>query len=292
MAVASFTLDTIAGCPMGGAKDQFCIGTWGDLAERFDAVPDTSNTRRNCTAENAWSGKLSYSEALRMTREGDLSRVPESDKLLSRYETLHAPRGAWQVMDDVAGGVPNVQAFLAGHPLTMRRRARVTKETAPLTIAVDLVSSGSINSAALVRRGVAILALVRALSATRPVELWAGGSATPLGHRVACHAWGRIDTAPLDLARAAHIMTHTAVSRGLLYATLSDMVGSKGGDLKWPYADHTWSRKNGRAVLSRAFGSDDMLYIAAPHEDDEIIGDPEGWIDRAIKLYGGLDNEA
>lgn len=289
MTGAAFTLDTLPDCPTKKGEDRFFVGTWSDLAERFAAVPKDNSTRRETTAGKSWSGNMSYNDALQKVSTGDLARVPDSDAFLARYENLNAPRGAWQTIDDVAGGVPNVQALLAGHPLTMRRRARVMKDTAPLTVAVDLVSSGGIDSDSLTRRGVAILALVRALSASRPVELWAGGSATPYNFKGACHVWGRIDTAPLDLARAAHIMTATAVARGLIYATLHDMGGDS--SLMWPYCNHEWSRSNGRRILSRAFGSDDMLFIAAPHSNDEIIKDPEGWIERAIKTYGGLNDE-
>jgi hypothetical protein len=100
-----------------------------------------------------------------------------------------------------------------------------------------------------------------------------------------------MDTAPIDLARAAHVMTSTAVSRGMVYAVVSNEAGDS-GRLQWPYGNHTWSRANMRPVLSRVIGSDDMLCIAAPHMDDDLVNKPEEWFDAMLKEYGGVDHEA
>jgi hypothetical protein len=166
-------------------------------------------------------------------------------------------------------------------------------ETAPLAIAVDLVSSAGVSSDNLKKRGALILALARALSATRPVELWVGGSASPSNKSKdgAWHVWTRIDTAPLDLARAAHLMTSPAVSRGMIYAVISEE-GKGNGNLSWPYSNHNWSRANMRPVLSRVIGSGDMLTIAAPHTNDELVNEPEAWFERMLKEYGGVDHDA
>ena len=283
------TLPTLDDCPHGDAKDTFLIGDLPTFADRADKVPPSFSTRQDCGG--AWTGGMSYNKAVTFTRSGDLSGVPASDAYLAKFETMAPMRGAWATINDVTGAYPDVGAYLAGHPLAMRRRTRIAKETAPLTVAVDLVSSGGIDSKMLVKRGALILALVRALSITRPVELWVGGSATPASMKGAWHVWLKLDTAPLDLARAAHVMTSPAVSRGMIYATIEHEAGSSGGSLHWPYRDHSWSRANMRPVLSRAFGQADMLTIAAPHSGDELIDKPEAWFERMLAEYGGVNAE-
>ena len=284
-------LDTISDCPVQG-KDTFLIGDIGSFAARAESVPLGNDSRQGCTARNDWTGKTSYESAIDMTRNGDLRGVAASDKFLTRFEALAPMRGAWRVRDDVVGAVPNIPAFIAGTPLTMRRRERVAMETAPLAVAVDLVSSASVSAADLQKRGALILALVRALSATRPVELWVGGGASPSGKTKdgAWFTWFRLDTAPLDLARAAHIMTCPAVARGMLYGIITDEAG--GSNLHWPYGNHQWSRANMRPVLSRVIGTGDMLTIAAPHTDDELVNKPEQWFERMLKEFGGVDHDA
>ena len=285
----SLILPTLADCPHDSANDTFLIGDLPTFADRADKVPPSFSTRQSCGG--AWTGGMSYNKAVTFARSGDLSGVPASDAYLAKFETLAPMRSAWERRTDVIGTTLDMGAYMADRPLHMRRRVRTTAETAPLTVAVDLVSSGNIDSKMLVKRGALILALVRALSVTRPVELWVGGSATPASMKGAWHVWLKLDTAPLDLARAAHVMTSTAVSRGMIYATIEHEAGSSGGSLHWPYRDHSWSRANMRPVLSRAFGQADMLTIAAPHSGDELIDKPEQWFERMLAEYGGVNAE-
>lgn len=287
------TLPTVSDCPMKDSSDVFLTGDLSSFLDLASCVDKNFSTRRDCNERNEWTGKMSYDTSLRYGREGDMSCVAPSDKWLSQFETLAPMRGAWQTVLDVTGSVPNIPATLTGHPLNMRRRVRVSNEQAPLTVCVDLVSSGGVDAKKLVKRGALILALVRALSATRPVELWCGGSTFPHGKDNAnYHIWWRMDTAPLDLARAAHIMTQPSVSRGLLYATLSAEAKVDGGTLSWPYRNHQWSRANMRPVLSRVIGSDDMLCIAAPHLQDRLVDQPEAWFADMLKTYGGIDHDS
>jgi hypothetical protein len=77
----------------------------------------------------------------------------------------------------------------------------------------------------------------------------------------------------------------------MIYATITDEADGD-GNLNWPYCDHTWSRANMRPVLSRVIGSGDMLTIAAPHTNDELVNEPEQWFERMLKEHGGLDHDA
>lgn len=285
-------LGVIDTCPSKGNHDVFLIGDdVTSFVERAKRVDASNHNRSQCTKNNDWSGKMDYDTSLRYATTGDLSGVAASDKWLSKFESLSATRQAWQTVLDVTGSMPNIPAVLTGHPLSMRRRVRVLTETAPLAVCVDLVSSAGVEAKDLQKRGALILALVRALSATRPVELWCGGSALPYGTKDTHHVWFRLDTAPLDLARAAHLMTSPSVSRGLIYATLSDEAKGEAG-LRWPYDNHTWSRANMRPVLSRVIGTEDMLCIAAPHYADELVNQPETWFDNMLKQYGGVEHDA
>jgi hypothetical protein len=288
-------LNTIETCPMKG-KDVYLTGDLSDFIARADRVPTDRHNRKECTARNDWTGKQSYDDAVSFARAGDLKRVAPSDAWLSKFESLSPMRGAFQTVSDVTGSIPIVPTVLSGHPLAMRRRKRVASEQAPLAVCVDLVSSGGIDAKILEKRGALILALVRALSATRPVELWCGGSSYPSDNPndKTYHVFFRMDTAPLDLARAAHVMTSPAVSRGMLYATIAHAHNENedAWGLRWPYNDHAWARANMRPVLSRVIGTDDMLCIAAPYMADKLVNEPEAWFQDMLKQYGGLDDEA
>lgn len=229
---------------------------------------------------DSWSGGLSPAEAVRRSRMGDLERVGPSDSLMSRFERFgfEAPRHAWR--DDVAGAVPNVPAFLAGHPLAMRRRVKIQDVAAPLAVIVDLTSSSNVSPSDLERRGAAILALVRILSARRPVELWAGCATDADNGKNASVTLARIETAPLDLARAAFVMVGASFPRQLCYGLSRARNGFAGG---WPYSSHTISRTMFRDMIADAFPHvADMLCVPAAHSDDQIHKNPEAWIESKL----------
>lgn len=284
------TLKTLENCPVKGNEIFFVSDDLAGFVAKAAAVPKSNSQRQSCKKSESWSGNVDYDTALEYCVKGDLSGVAASDAYLQKFESLSPSRQAWARVSDVSGYAPIVTAVLQNHPLSMRRRKRIATEIAPLAVCVDLVSSSGVSAETLRKRGALILALIRALSSLRPVELWCGGSSMPYG-KATHHVWWRMDTAPLDLARAAHVMTSPAVSRGLLYSTVIEEAQGE-TFLKWPYGDASWARRNMRPVLSRVIGSDDMLCIAAPHSDDRLVSEPEAWFDDMLKQYGGLDNEA
>jgi hypothetical protein len=287
-------LPVIAGAPCNkSGRDFFTLADdMSQIADIAETLSADGHARRDCKKSNEWTGGVDFEEALTMTRAGDMGRVAPSDKYLEQFESLAPMRAAWRTIDDVSGALPNIPAYLAGTPLTMRRRARVMSEQAPLTIVVDVASSGGIDAKQLEKRGAAILALVRGLAAVRPVQLWAGVSATPSSQSKAgaWHVFARIETAPLDLARAAHFLSCPAVARSLLYGIVYKASGNeKEHGLQWPYNDSTYSRANGRAIVGRVMGGDDVFYIAPPHVNDAIVSKPDAWLADAIKTWGGVE---
>jgi hypothetical protein len=262
------------------------------------ALFETVNERRPARKEkgDAWRGGMSFDESLRCVREGNPAIVARSDEFLSRFEALHLVSRRWRTVAAVAGGVPCVPAALAGHPLAMRQRQRVSSDQAPLAIIVDIASSGGIESADLEKRGAAILALVRLLSAARPVSLYVGVSVTS-GHlrderrHDACHIFTRMDTAPLDLARAAHMLCHTSTARSLYYGAAYEVTGSPvdAHSLHWPYrAGQEAIRTHAHAILARGIpDAAASLYIGAAHMDDAAIRNPALWLETMLKEHGG-----
>lgn len=249
------------------------------------------------TLENksdSWYGKHSLHEAARMVRTGDLSSVAEADAFMRELDGQVFVSRKFKTVDDVVGAVPNVPAFIAGIPQNMRRRVRTSTATAPLAVYIDLTSSGGIDARDVRRRGVAILALVRLLANFRPVEAWATTGLGGYGGRTlkAAYCGVKLDTAPLDLARVAHVLTSTAVARGIGYGLCNRQDGAKDfGD--WPYADVDKQRKHGAAIFRRVapVGSD-VLFIPPVYLIDSSIKTPVAWIKDMLAKYGGLASEA
>ncbi len=119
-----------------------------------------------------WYGGMSYEQSLAAVRSGDLTGVAASDKLLGELEALVPVSKSWRTFNSVIGMCPNVPQYLAGNPYNMRLKRRCATATAPLSIFVELVASAGIDAKTCLKRGAAMLALVRMLANLRPVELW------------------------------------------------------------------------------------------------------------------------
>ncbi len=255
-----------------------------DFAER-----EAKDTRHLSKGTTEWDGKVTTAQALDMARRGNLSGVAVSDALMSRFERFAFETGRKAWLGDVTGSIPNVPAFIAGHPLNMRRRHRQDSAAAPIAIVADLATSASLSTDQIRRRGAAILALVRILSARRPVELWAGctldgGRINP--HREATHIYARIETSPLDLATAAHVMTHASFPRRLIYG----IADTYNAPLDYPYGAHWNHRPHMSDIVAPAFThTSETLIIPAISSLDESVNDPEKWIEQRLAELSPVD---
>lgn len=229
---------------------------------------------------DSWAGET-FENCARKCATGDLSLVESSNEFLSQLESSVAfPRPAFQIEDSVTGGVPNVGAYLAGNPLNMRRRRRMASEFAPLTIVLDLTSSASLNSATLMKRGTVALALLRLLSATRPVTIYAG-TCTGGNDRDAATVSGimtRLDSAPLDLARAAHVCGSVAFSRRICYG-----IANNSGP--WPWGNIDTYRNRAVELWAHAFGGE-ILFIPPIFHTDQMLANPAHWLITMLAKYG------
>src|SRR5262245_10378216 len=213
-----------------------------------------------------WYGST-YTEFARQVVVGDPDLVKQSEKYMNQIEDQVPFSLGWRNVDDVVGAIPNVPAFLAGHPQCMRRRQRVMKETAPLVIYMDLTSSGGISSDRVQKRGIVLLSLVRRLVEHRPVALWVGSSLGGGGKVGSGTVAWRIDTAPLDLARAAFYISATVMSRGFGYGLCQHELGTGGS---WPFHNYDLHCRTAKERLAAVFPGQEIMYVPPIYMGDEL----------------------
>jgi len=282
--------------PVAGARDVFAICDLPGFASLADAVPsDSEQRRRGSTGNDRWSGSKSWDKSTEQVRSGDLSGVAASDALLDKIEAQSIQTQVWRNRLDIVGGSPCVPAYLAGHPLNMRRRERVAAEQGPLTIFASLELSAGIDVSTMRKRGAAILAMVRLLSNMRPIELWACISVGEYTPKTAAHVLVKIDTAPLDIARAAHVLTCPSVTRnlgyGICHELLSDHLNCRWRG-SWAYGDVDAYRKTARDnFVSVVNPASEALLITAAHSHDPMVKDPVAWLKDMLAKYGGMTEE-
>jgi hypothetical protein len=223
-------------------------------------------------------------EVIAKSELGDLSLVAESDKLLAQYEGFAIETRRNRLINDVTGAIPNVPAYLAGHPLAMRRRAKSRDEAGSIAIVADLGFSCMVNGSDAAKRGAAILALARILSATRPLELWVGDCSGEVGGTKMVGTFARIDTTPLDLARAAYCLVSLDYVQRVHYAIANKEIGFTG---QWPYAKGAAYRKHLPTILAPAFAhTEKTIFIGGMHRADDSVGNPLAWINERLVEAG------
>jgi hypothetical protein len=265
--------------------DQIAVTDLSGFADWIEALPETAHTR---SVDRAWCGGMDYRAARSAVRHGDMAGVAASDALLARFESDLHPTAAWRTIPAVAGGAANVGAYLAGSPVAMRQRRRVIRAENPLTVLVDVVSSAGISAKDLQKRGAAALALVRVLSATRAVSVYAVAGMQQHGKANSFIAV-RLEQ-PLDLARAAFALAHPAFGRALTYEAGPRLVGCEAtGSLHWAWRDIGKYRHKARDLYAGALGLNpqDCLFLPPPHMDDQSIRDGAAWLKDMVATWGG-----
>lgn len=242
-------------------------------------------------AAGEWVG-ASATATLRHAAQGDAARVALADAMLDRIEvSVGFEARRWRTQDSVAGGAPNVPAYLAGSPLSMRRRVRVMDTAAPLVIALELGVSAAVDNATIARRGAAALALARIASASRPVELWAYFAARDGGEHCAGMAV-KLDTAPLDVARAAWLLCAPEALRRAAFAVLAHTGGWTDQSVKWLHNDTEKHAAFASDFARQITGASDLVTVAGfksdgsnPFESDAAAA---AWVVEALATHGAV----
>lgn len=266
------------------------VSAWADFLDsnRAAIVPQLDDT---------WAtGGLPISDCFNKARHGDDSAVEVSDDYLAKLENVSDfVMTSHKTSLQVVGGGVCVPAALTGHPMHMRSRRRVESQQTPLTIFASITSSAGVGESALRQRGAAILALVRILSSRRPVTLWAGYC---LRERDRCddlHVGAiRIDTSPMDLTRAAHMLTHQSIARGfgirpcvIDRTTLNNGIDN-GDGLPVGLSVGDVHRNASERFIRDTFntGGADVFIIGGAYLDDPLIKNPVAWIQKQVLAFG------
>jgi hypothetical protein len=263
-----------------------------DLPAFADCADQLPTEKQNVGKEGTrWWGGMTYQKSVTALRDGDMGGVAASDKLLAEMETLVPVSQSWRTHNSVVGMCPNVPQYLAGNPYNMRLKRRCATTTAPLSIFVELVASAGIDARTCLKRGAAMLALVRMLANLRPVELWC---VIAIGQRNSRSSLCvRLDTLPLDLARSAHVFTHPSIFRALGYRSLEREFYPRGWNGDWAFGDHALHVRTAAESYRRLLkpGSD-VLFMPPVHVSDVYLTEPAKWLRAMIAQHGGVHLEA
>ena len=131
-------------------------------------VCDTSGLCDAYDAHRAANGGREPNKPSKEIRNGAPHLTAAADAYFDKFNDAAFMGKAFENINAMTGGVPNVAAYLAGQPLNMRQRHRRESPKGPLLVCYELTGTAGISA----HYGAAMMALVRLLAASRPIELW------------------------------------------------------------------------------------------------------------------------
>ena len=229
---------------------------------------------------DAWCGGLDRSETLHCAAYGDDGNVPRAHDVMDKLQgSIETPRALWR--RNVGGCYPVVAEHLQGIPDAMRERRRLRDASHPITVYASIMASCTVSAEDMMKRGIAILALVLKLQAIRPIKLYA---VCPWVYSTLLI---EIPTRPLSIAHAAFCLSHPAFFRRL------------GHEVLFSTGDRCTAMADDPSVPARLGMRPTDLYVGtgvssldwtggAKSEYATVLQDPVGWINETIRRYAHL----
>lgn len=229
---------------------------------------------------NLWKTE-EFQKSFAKAISGDDSLVPEAEAIMAEV-SAYLPTPDRVPVDDVAGGYPNVAAFLAGDPMCMRRRAYDATASAPVAFYFGISPNAHVSREQIKKYGICVLALVWAVSMSRPVTLHTiefsspGDSQKHKKNNNEVITVCRIATDPLDLASACHVLTSDTYARNVCFQAAT-AAGGNGGAYPSGYSAAVTSPYM-VGLRQRLEIEDEAIIFPSLHSDSLAIRDPIGWI--------------
>lgn len=252
----------------------------------MDAFLAVADTAKNYTQEagSRWNGGVGYKGNRDRCVTGDASLADKAASVLERIEASGIiKRGTLGYVQDVCGEFPNVPAFLAGDVECMMRKGETEMATdrSPLKVFIGVGAGANWTADELINRGVYVMALVQLLSERRAVELFwycafgnGNDKAKPIVPIVP------MNTRPLDLSTAAHIIASAGFFRTVAFAFQEAKGGSHG------YIPWTWNEQTLSDRFREGLGAEPTDLVVHSGANQSVFRDrPEDWLIDQLKQY-------
>lgn len=241
----------------------------------WDAMT-TAMAESEDSRHDEWYGERTAEELAKAMRTGDAKLAQKAETMFDKALEAVLPStegGKARPESSIVGSSPIVGAYLAGSPLSMRRRKR-SPVLGPVRIFVDLTTSCGVDWRSQLARGTATAALAYAVQTLRPVELWTIVAGRPTGEDVNIVHLHQIGLAPLDMNRVALALSDIGLPRRL-YKYRKDGDGTK--RVGYGKSLQHWVNEPVRDML--ALGKNDV-YVQPLHvsQERECIADPMKWL--------------
>lgn len=248
-----------------------------------------SSLTRGRERGGSWEGG-SFAENMQQLDQGNLALADDAQRILEKFQNSNVfTSGIPQLQACPAGFAPNVPAYLSNRPdcmFTFGMSENVSNRS-PLTIYVESTVSGGTSHAQIVNRGVAVLAFVMAMQAIRPVALY---TINCLGGAQGCYgSITKIETSPLDLPRAAYMLTSPGYARCLGFSGAQGIEGSRSVGA-WPWNSYPTDAAYEPAMRAMcAMEPQDLFLCGMFLLDQKALTNPVAWVQDMVAKHSGQE---
>jgi hypothetical protein len=237
-----------------------------------------------------WTSGESYGQSLKLAETGDLSLVPRAKaKILKVSSQLEVEYPTWTASPH--GSYPVVPEAIIGLPTPMRQLTRQLSDVSGIKLYFSTSPSGSLSSAQIFEVGMEMLSLAMGLERIRPIELWWWEECGAQWNSDQTSKRGnnflvaiKISTQPLDIARAAYMLTSAGFVRNLLFSFEHRLRYRWSSFACWNNESYSGAEHMEYArQMFRLKKHDTILPVLSAHHP--LIKQPQEWLQSVINRY-------
>lgn len=234
----------------------------------------------------SWDLGVSYNQAIQLATKGDHSLVAKCaaqvDDLVNRFTIRQETKARYR--PSVAGSRVSVPDYLAGSPMSMRRKVPSETQNRSVNVYVGTTSWAHCQADDLLKRGQTILALLEFLQLSQvSINLYLVSELDGVTDGDFVQVI-KVQSQPLDLSTAGFAIAHPAFARHINYGMAYIMDGYTGG---FPRSYGYDGNSNYQNKLAKAIGMEDTdIYVPWPGPHDREIWDkPDQWVADKIQQF-------
>jgi hypothetical protein len=239
----------------------------------------------------SWLGG-SVDDIVTKTRNGCPKMSARVEKLANEISITPPVESRIEWQDDVTGACPNVPNYLTGCPLTMQNEVETRSPLGELTILVNISASAGVSPAKYEAKAAAIAAVIRQLSAIRPVRLLYVASHN-VGNGQYITFVGQIETRPFGLSEL-YCLASAGFYRLVALLPAITKLNSNSGYITWTPWEKTMLHTV-RDIVGLSTDPDNVLYIGPTNfydpESQKIQADPRKWVLETVERFSKVSTE-
>lgn len=266
----------------------------------FESIEAYADWLDKSPCKNNWEvGYGNIKLLINNLRTGTLDYISQAEKIIDKMNDQQLfSVGQVMLLPSVVGFMPNVPAAICGHPESMfaRQRTNLDGLNTPISIYIEPGISGGLTDTQVINRGIAVLAFVLAMNILRPIEVYmtetngatVGGSGLYGFNCVGAAV--KIDTKPLDLARACWCFTNQAYVAPLGFIASTTIYKEWKGDTvnhsAWSWCGRPQQAEYQQGLRDLYNMQSQDVFIPGGHLSDTLmLNNPVLWVQQMIEKH-------